>query len=111
EKLRYFHGEHHIACHFELARHKGFHGILFAFRDGNPGFPAGRKSGIRLFNSAGDKLTYAVDDLECPYSGFVPRNIPLDGFGYTGASAAINLPGIDSKSSATVIVVISFFTD
>src|SRR5436309_943875 len=44
EKLRHLHGEHHIACHFELAGHKSFHRILLALCNGSPGFPTGRKS-------------------------------------------------------------------
>src|SRR5712691_8686571 len=80
--MRYFHGKHHVTSHFELASHKGFHGILPTLCNGNPVFTAGSKGGIRILNAARDKLAHTVDDLEGPHPGFVSCNIPLEGFGH-----------------------------
>lgn len=82
EELRHFHGKHHVTIYLQLARHKGFHGILSAFCDGSPVGITDSKGDIRLFNPARDKVTHAVVDLECPYTGFFSCNIPLQDPGH-----------------------------
>src|ERR1051326_3424888 len=82
EELRHFHGQHHIAIHFQLASHEGFHSICFAFYDGSPVSITDCKGDIRLFNPTRDKLTHAVDNLESPDSSFLSCNVPLQGFAH-----------------------------